>query len=612
MDMQTPESRKASEETKDGEQSESSPATGISRRNLLKSAAALGVTAAVVGPGRPATAAVVSPQVASTGTTHDGSILRFVNGNIHTMDDARSVVKSVTIQNGHFTNVGGNGGRGGGPGVTTINLRGATVIPGLIESHTHYVSLANRPGYHVAELELAKNIGEVQQFLAARRAVGDIPEGAFITSMGGWNSDVQWDERRLPTLAELDEAVSDRPVFLFERFAGPAAVNTLGKEFFEGVSDPAVPVDEDGQIAGFPTADARAALYHLRIRQTFEDKLRSTRDAMAFTAKLGITSLLDQTLVAVASGPRDPQPGHFLATLDHYRMYDAWLELHRLGETFVRLQINFLHNQPFVEEFGPSIDDQLPELRERLKNQFPFFGDHMLRTGGIGEWAAPFSRPDEDSDNFDVWFEAQRLVAQAGWRNENSQSAPEDIEVVVSAYEDMDNEFGITDLRWGLQHGDFATPAQLARLAQLNVGVSTSGFRWQNDDETPRPANDPVGPLFPQLMESDVHVGLHEDGVHIAPHNAFYAMHYATTGLNPFDVQINPGQQVSRDQALSAYTRENAWYLNREDDLGSIEVGKRADMLVLDRDFFAVSDSDMRDTLPAMTVVDGRIVHEAS
>ena len=61
-------------------------------------------------------------------------------------------------------------------------------------------------------------------------------------------------------------------------------------------------------------------------------------------------------------------------------MYDPWLELHREGKTIVRLQMNFLQNQT---------DPALPELNERLRNQFQFFGDDMLMTGSIGEWAAP-------------------------------------------------------------------------------------------------------------------------------------------------------------------------------------------------------------------------------
>ena len=142
---------------------------------------------------------------------------------------------------------------------------------------------------------------------------------------------------------------------------------------------------------------ANRALYHLRVRQTFEDKKRSALDAMAFSASVGITAMLDQTLVAVATGTLDPasldpQPTHALFNLNHYRMYDAWLALHAEDRTLVRLQINFLHNQGFIPALG-DLDHQLPELRERLKNQFPFFGDGMVRTGAIGEWAAPFAVP---------------------------------------------------------------------------------------------------------------------------------------------------------------------------------------------------------------------------
>src|SRR5207344_2144857 len=118
--------------------------------------------------------------------------------------------------------------------------------------------------------------------------------------------------------------------------------------------------------------------------------------------------------------------------------------------------------------------------RERLKNQFPFFGDGMVSTGAIGEWAAPFAAP-SNADGYAVWYEAQRLVAKARWRNENAQAgsptSSANIEQVVATYEAMDAEFGIRDLRWGLQHADFATPDQLSRLKRLNCGVSMSGFR---------------------------------------------------------------------------------------------------------------------------------------
>ena len=587
----------------------------ISRRDFFKAGAAAGVAAAL--PGAPAHATAGSSECS------DGGDITFVNGKIHTMDDRGSVASSVVIRDGRFVSVGNAANPG--PGGKVINLRGRTVVPGLIESHTHFVSLANRPGYHVAQWELASSVAEVLALLAARRARGDVPEGAFITAMGA-GTPRMFAEQRLPTLQEIDKAVPDRPVFLYQGGAGPARTNSLGRDFFASVSNPTVSVGADGAIAGGNPSQANAALYHLRIRQTFEDKKRSALDSMAFSAQVGVTALLDQTLVAVATGTLDPasldpQPTHALFNLNHYRMYDAWLALHSEGRALVRLQINFLHNQGFIAALGDDIAQQLPELRERLKNQFQFYGDDWVRTGAIGEWAAPFALPNAPNNprGYEVWLEAQRLCAQARWRNENSQAGipnpagPNDadqvnIEQVVATYEAMDRELGIKELRWGLQHADHATENQLRRLKDLNCGVSTSGFRWLGG--TPRADGRPVGPLFPRLVASGIKLGLHEDGVHIAPHNPWFALHYATTGLNVFGQQINPGQQISREQALYMYTRGNAWYLNQEDKLGSIEVGKLGDLVVLDRDYFSVSNADMRNTRPVLTVVGGKIAHD--
>jgi predicted amidohydrolase YtcJ len=611
--------------------------SGVSRRDFLKSSALAGAAAATGGGAL--TAGVVHASQKSRKHRKRGTLV-LLNGRIHTMDPKNPVVSSVAIRRGRFVEVG-HGARDM-QGAKVIDLRGKTVIPGLIESHTHFVSLANRPGYHVAHWELANNVAEVLAILKARRARGDVPVGGFITAMGAGTPNI-WFERRQPTLAELDSAVPDRPVFLYFGGGGPARVNTLGKQFFDGVSNPTVTVGADGAIPGGNPNQANAALYHLRIRQSFEDKKRSTLDAMAFSAQVGITTLLDQTLVAVATGTLqpetlDPQPNHALFNLNHYRMYDAWLALHAEGEAFVRLQMNFLHNQGYVPGHDrpgqpvPDLGGQLPELRERLKNQFQFFGDDMLRTGAIGEWAAPFATP-SNANGYAVWLEAQRLVAKARWRNENSQAgvpnpaSPNDadqvnIEQVVATYEMMHQEAiaagfpdGIRSLRWGLQHGDHATANQLQRLKAMNCAVSASGFRWTS---APRADGLPVGPHFPRLVASGIPLGLHQDGVHITAHNPWFAIHYATTGLNnapppaTAPQQINPGQQISRQQALHMYTVGAAWYLNREHELGAIKKGYLADLVVLDKDYFSsrVSDTDVRAMRPIMTIVDGKVVHD--
>ena len=608
--------------------------SGVSRRDFLKSSALAG--AAVASGGGALTAGVVQASEASERHRTRGDLV-LVNGNIHTMDARNPVVSSVGIRDGRFVEVGR--GAKGVQGARVINLKGATVVPGLIESHTHFVSLANRPGYHVAQWELARDVKEVLAILAARRDRGDVPPGQFITAMGAGTPNI-WFERRQPTLAELDAAVPDRPLFLYFGGGGPARVNSLGMAFFATVSNPTVTVQPDGVILGGNPSQANAALYHLRIRQTFEDKKRSALDAMAYTAQVGVTTNLDQVLVAIATGTLqpetlDPQPNHALFNLNHYRMYDAYLALHAEGKAFTRLQMNFLHNQSFIEGLGQDIKQQLPELRERLKNQFQFFGDDMVRTGGIGEWAAPFSLPNNPNNprGYEVWLEAQRLCAKARWRNENSQGGgypqgssgvPADtatIEQVVTTYEMMDQEMrdagfpdGIKSLRWGLQHADHATLAQLERLKALNCGVSASGFRWTS---AARADGQPVGPMFPRLVASGIPLALHQDGVHITAHNPWFAMHYATTGrnnivspANPQGQQINPGQQISRQQALHMYTVGAAWYCNREDDLGSIEEGKLADLVVLDKDYFRVSDAEVRKISSSLTVVDGKVVHD--
>jgi predicted amidohydrolase YtcJ len=295
-------------------------------------------------------------------------------------------------------------------------------------------------------------------------------------------------------------------------------------------------------------------------------------------------------------------------------MYDAWLSLHAEGSAYVRMQTNFLHNQVFDPEYGTidQMDKQLPELRERLKNQWQYFGDDMMRTGGIGEWAAVLALPTANMNNYLVWRESQRLVAQAQWHNENAQPGSatnqDTIELVVRTYEEMDAQYGIKHLRWGLQHADFATPDQLARLKALGVAVSASGFRWLGG--TPRADGLPFGAQFRQIKDSGIPMGLHEDGIHIAPHNPWFALHYATTGLNVSGVQINPGQQLTRQEALHAYTRGNAWFNRQEKNLGSIEKGKFADVVILDKDYFTVSDAEIRTIRPIMSIVGGGIVHD--
>ena len=573
----------------DAEETPTPVEKGISRRRFVGGAAAAG---AAIGLGGTGTAlagarAPATPKSAARGP----EALVLANGKIHTFDGSGRVVDAVRIEDGKFVEVGNRVDRSK---ATAINLKGRTVVPGIVEPHIHVVSLANRPGYHTPT-ENARSIAEVQALLAARRP--SVPDGEFITSMGGFHINM-FAERRFPTLAELDAAVPDRPVFMYQGFTGPAATNSLGKAFFESASDALagpVTVGADGLITS--GTQAQRALYHLRARQTYDDKLRSTRDAMKYAASQGMTAMLDQVLFPVV-GP--PTPNQVLSNLDGYRMYDSWLDLHRRGETIVRLQVNFLHNQGFIPALG-ALENQLPELRERLKNQFQFFGSDMMMTGAIGEWAAPLAAT---GDGFAVWMEAQRLVGRAQWRNENAVGSLAQLTQVVSAYEAVDAEFGIKDLRWMVHHVPVVSEDLLNRLKALGGGVVMRGFQWITGTPTSG------GAPFRTILDNGIKAALEGDGVHISTLNPWPHVQYAVTGLNALGQMINPGQQITREEAVAAFTREAAWFLRMEDKIGSIEAGKLADLAVLSQDPFAVPEADIYKTRSLLTIVGGETVHD--
>ncbi len=329
-------------------------------------------------------------------------------------------------------------------------------------------------------------------------------------------------------------------------------------------------------------------MFLLRRVQTFADKKRSTIDAMSYSTSVGLTTHLDQVLFPT---PGPLHPNQILSNLDQYTMYDPWLELYHEGKATVRLQINFLSNQA---------DPALPELHERLRNQFQFVGDDMVRTGAIGEWAAPISAGP-------VWFEAQRLVAAKHWRNENSVQTLAQLTQVVEAYEKMDQEFGIKDLRWVVHHVPEVTPDLLTRLKALGVGIEMAAFRWVTSSD----ANEKVGPQFRTIVDHGIQAGIHGDGVHIAPLNPWHHVHYAVTGVNSFGAQVNPGQHLTRQEAISLFTRSNAWFLRMENKVGSIEPGKLADLTVLDRDYFTIPDADIKKIRSELTIVGGKVVHDS-
>lgn len=551
----------------------------LTRRDLFVAGAGASIGVALGAPivGEAQAPAAITPP----GTAPEELVL--MNGRIHTMDANNAVVNTVTIRNGRFTAVGGAVPR---PAAARriVDLRGRTAVPGIIDNHNHIVLMGNRPGYH-APLEHAASIRDVQETLAARAK--NLPAGAWVTTIGGFhrNQLVPAGEMpRLPTLAELDSAVSNNPVYLSEGFNGPSVTNTAGKKIFESQTPP-IPVGADGSIAGNAMATGRATLF---LRQTLlnpEQRRRGATDAVAYGLSLGVTTHLDQGAFQAANMPSDGA-----AHEDNYSMHQPFISLHAAGTLPARLRINFLHQDATPE---------LVTLNERLRNSYPFFGDDVVRTGGIGEFIAGGFGPNSPI------VDAAKLIARARWRAEVHSLSAMDFQQEIQAYEAAHADTPITDLRWVVAHVPFITEPWVNRLKAIGGGLSLTSWRYLAG--TP----EQNGPDFKMIVSSGIHCGMSSDGMQIAPMNPWVHMYYATTGLNARQVLINGGKQISRQEVLKLYTASNGWFMREEDRLGTIEVGKLGDLAVLNQDYFTVTDEDLKKIRSVMTVVGGRVVHDA-
>ncbi len=173
-----------------------------------------------------------------------------------------------------------------------------------------------------------------------------------------------------------------------------------------------------------------------------------------------------------------------------------------------------------------------------------------------------------------------RLIAQRGWQMMEHSFDEANHAARADVWERVNREFPITGLRWSIDHVNTITPATIERMKALGVGVRAHGYRVLSGTQGQ------AGPPYRMLVNSGIRVGTGMDGAQASPINPWMHVYYMVTGRNVRGEVINDGQQITRQEAVWLYTGANGWFSREEDTLGTIEVGRLADLAVLNADVF--------------------------
>jgi predicted amidohydrolase YtcJ len=171
---------------------------------------------------------------------------------------------------------------------------------------------------------------------------------------------------------------------------------------------------------------------------------------------------------------------------------------------------------------------------------------------------------------------------------------------LLDGFEELNRTQPITNLRWTLAHVYDITPANIARAKALGLTLGVHGVAMHGGG---------VKMPLRAIEHSGIVWGLGTDATIVSHYQPFVTLGWAVSGLDLAGHRVLD-ETVTREQALIAHTRSNAYLFFQEDSLGSLEVGKLADLVVLDRDYLTVPAEEIKDIRPTLTMVGGRVVFE--
>src|SRR5688572_29656599 len=484
------------------------------------------------------------------------------NGKVVTVDGRFSIASAVAIRGERIVAVGSDRDVAALAGAATrrIDLAGRTMIPGLIDNHMHLLRAGTTWQYEV-RLDGVESRKAALELLRARAKA--TPPGEWIYTLGGWAMEQFADDKTPFTRAELDRAVPDHPVFLqasyYNGYLNSRASQALGVDAPTGV------VDERGMraiAARMPTASG-------------ERLEASTRQMLRDFNRMGLTSF------GSAGCEEDVLP-----------LYRRWASR---GELDLRVFC-------ITNALQPPRGDQYIDHVAYGESVYGPLHDPMF-----------VAKSDPSPAALAEWRRIATGVAQARRQLHVHANLTDTIDAFLDQIDLIRKEHPITDLRWTLAHVNQINATHLARMKAMGVQAAVHPWTIINGGINLTVFGDAAYDMPPlrTIQESGVVWGFGSDGSRANQIRPFTTLGWAVTGKMVGGTQMLR-QTIGREQALAAHTRSNAYLLFRERDLGSIEAGKLADLAVLDRDYLTVPADQIKDITSVMTIVGGRVVHDAA
>jgi hypothetical protein len=533
------------------------------------------------------------PALAQGGGTAD---VILTNGKIITVDDQFSIAQAIAVRGDRIVAVGTNQeiNRLAGPSTQRIDLRGRAVTPGFIDNHAHF---QEEGAYWTLELRLdgVESRKQALEMIRARaRAKGP---GQWVYTLGGFSPDQFTDNKQPFTRQELDQVAPDNPVLLqftrVETYLNSKAIEAIG---VEKMNQPWIKRDAQGRATGV-IEDAGAGV--VRNAAGF---LKNLPKDIFESSQMAMLKDLNRAGLTASGG-----------ACQYEEIYREWQKQGRLGMRFFCFRTP--QGIPGVQQGAAGVDKILPEI-PKLRY---FDGDEWLDHVNWGERVfnvtdnVTDTKPTMPPEVWVQWGRVAREAAKAGISIQIHSTMPWTIEEQLKQVEAINKDIPIRKLRWAFMHLEGITPDQVDRMKKMNMFVAVNPRGIISGASFIRTHGDKAYayPPLKYIHDSGVMWGIGTDAFEVNQYRPFTNLYYTVTGKMVGGSLVNR-QPVSREAALIAHTRNNAYLFFRENDLGSIQSGRFADLVVLDRDYLTVPADQIKEIKPVMTMVGGKVFFDAA